>query len=100
MTDTMSYEDACISAAAHQGLGPPLLLLNYAGLAPFLWQSGGFTMVLVMIVKKQREIWVTWEGDDDYIVGRYHDNEEEMEAEAHEGCGFADLLATVERLSR
>lgn len=100
MTNTLSYEEAVISAAAEQGLGAPLVLLGYAGHAPFLWQSGGFTMVLVMIIKGQREVWVTWEGDDDYLVGVYHDDGEEMVNEAHEGCGFAELLATVERLSK
>jgi hypothetical protein len=100
MPDLHPYEEACIFHAAHQGLGPPALLLSYAGWKPEIWQSGGFTMVLVIHLDVA-QIWVTWEGDDDYIVGYYSNGslEDSTEALEYAFVGFDGILKAVEEMA-
>lgn len=96
LDDVWDYDRACIAHAADQGLGPPALLLNLAGYSAELWQSGGWTMVLV-IEAGDAEVWVTWDGDG-YIVGRYTKAslEESTEAEEYWYAGLGSLLEAVE----
>jgi hypothetical protein len=95
-----AYDRRCQSAAADQGLGPPALLLSYAGWKPEVWQSGGFTMVLIVDLKLA-QIWVTWEGDDEYIVGYYTNGslEDSTEALEYNYVGLDQLLEAVEGMA-
>jgi hypothetical protein len=58
-----SYERACAAAATDQGLDPIMAALKAGGFEPELWQSGGFCMIVTLVLVNGENYWIV-EGSD------------------------------------
>lgn len=54
-----AYDRACAAATTDQGLDPTVAALTGAGIDHYVWQSGGFTMIVVVPLPDDTAAWIT-----------------------------------------
>jgi hypothetical protein len=106
----MDYAQACAAHATAQGLDPITAELRAAGIHHYLWQSGGFCMVVV-VPTGHTQAWLTSAEElhggspgmayvtDGHICHNDYDNCDACEAEGYD-VAFADIPERIRTLTK